>query len=317
MGFAGLLQILKTDKGLQIFREYVEGFLAFPQIRGAPFRFRKETHRRRGPRRRHLLVHAQPLARADRHRLHHRAGAFGGQRFGRRAGVVDSHPAAAVLRSRPAAPPGRGAGRGLGRAVRTRSGTTSCGPSPWAPCWWARATRCSRCAARSSQSIAGAFGASAKAAHEGRHLERTDRDIPFQWLALGTAVLVVAVTIIYYILHGELAGGHCCRRHHDGGGFPALRRGRIPGGAGGQLQPAALRADAFGAGALRAGDAGHRRQGDERRGGGAGRGQRGGLRLLGLRVADSGSEGRPPAGRHALEDAGGGDRRPSSCSRCS
>ena len=53
------------------------------------------------------------------------------------------------------------------------------------------------------QSIAGAFGASAKAAHEGRHLARTDRDIPFQWLAIGTAVLVVAVTIIYYMFTGS------------------------------------------------------------------------------------------------------------------
>ena len=31
--------------------------------------------------------------------------------------------------------------------------------------------------------IRGAIGASAKAAHEGRHTERWDRDIPFQWLA--------------------------------------------------------------------------------------------------------------------------------------
>ncbi|MGA9625856.1 MAG: OPT/YSL family transporter, partial [Bryobacteraceae bacterium] len=46
-------------------------------------------------------------------------------------------------------------------------------------------------------------GASAKAAHEGRHLARTDRDIPFQWLAIGTAVLVVAVTIIYYMFTGS------------------------------------------------------------------------------------------------------------------
>ncbi len=30
MAFGGLLQILKSDKGLQIFREYSEGFLAFP-----------------------------------------------------------------------------------------------------------------------------------------------------------------------------------------------------------------------------------------------------------------------------------------------
>jgi OPT family oligopeptide transporter len=30
MGFGGLIQILKSDKGLQIFREYIDGFLAFP-----------------------------------------------------------------------------------------------------------------------------------------------------------------------------------------------------------------------------------------------------------------------------------------------
>jgi putative OPT family oligopeptide transporter len=53
------------------------------------------------------------------------------------------------------------------------------------------------------ESIAGAVGASAKAAHEGHYLARTDRDIPFQWLALGTAVLVVAVTIIYYMFTGS------------------------------------------------------------------------------------------------------------------
>ncbi|MDX2152527.1 MAG: oligopeptide transporter, OPT family [Bryobacteraceae bacterium] len=31
MGFAGLIQILKSDKGYQVFREFTEGFLAFPQ----------------------------------------------------------------------------------------------------------------------------------------------------------------------------------------------------------------------------------------------------------------------------------------------
>ena len=50
-------------------------------------------------------------------------------------------------------------------------------------------------------------------------------------------------------------------------------------------------------------------KGMTRRGRGAGRGQRGGLRVLGFGLADPGSQGRLPAGRHALEDAGGGDRR--------
>ena len=54
-----------------------------------------------------------------------------------------------------------------------------------------------------AQSIKGAFGASAKAAHEGQHRERTDRDIPMQWLALGVAVLAIAVTFIYHAFTGS------------------------------------------------------------------------------------------------------------------
>jgi len=42
MGFAGLIQILKSDKGLQIFREYVEGFLPFPRSVVHHFNFSKQ-----------------------------------------------------------------------------------------------------------------------------------------------------------------------------------------------------------------------------------------------------------------------------------
>ena len=41
MAFAGLIQFLKTDKGLQIFREYTEGFLAFPRAVINHFNFEK------------------------------------------------------------------------------------------------------------------------------------------------------------------------------------------------------------------------------------------------------------------------------------
>jgi putative OPT family oligopeptide transporter len=41
MAFGGLLQILKSDKGLQVFREYSEGFLAFPKSVVHHFNFRK------------------------------------------------------------------------------------------------------------------------------------------------------------------------------------------------------------------------------------------------------------------------------------
>ncbi len=42
MGFAAIIQILKSDKGLQIFREYSEGFLAFPRSVVRHFNFAKE-----------------------------------------------------------------------------------------------------------------------------------------------------------------------------------------------------------------------------------------------------------------------------------
>ena len=92
-------------------------------------------------------------------------------------------------------------------------------------------------------------------------------------------------------------------------GFSAFGGGRISGRTGRQLESAALRTDALGADALGAGDAGHRRHRHAGRGGGARRGVGGGVRVLGLRLADSGSEGRLSAGRHAVENAGGRDPR--------
>ncbi len=42
MAFGGLIQILKSDKGIQIFREYSEGFLAFPKSVVRHFNFEKQ-----------------------------------------------------------------------------------------------------------------------------------------------------------------------------------------------------------------------------------------------------------------------------------
>ena len=41
MAFSGLIQFLKSDKGLQIFREYAEGFVAFPKAIVSHFNFSK------------------------------------------------------------------------------------------------------------------------------------------------------------------------------------------------------------------------------------------------------------------------------------
>src|SRR5260370_14235340 len=42
MAFGGLIQVLKSDKGLQIFREYTEGFLAFPKSVIQHFNYEKQ-----------------------------------------------------------------------------------------------------------------------------------------------------------------------------------------------------------------------------------------------------------------------------------
>ena len=43
MGFGGLIQILKSDKGLQVFREFTEGFLPFRPSLVRHFDFEKKT----------------------------------------------------------------------------------------------------------------------------------------------------------------------------------------------------------------------------------------------------------------------------------
>jgi OPT family oligopeptide transporter len=47
-------------------------------------------------------------------------------------------------------------------------------------------------------SLRGAFAASTRAAHEGAHIERTEHDIPVRWVMLAIGGLAVPVTFIYY-----------------------------------------------------------------------------------------------------------------------
>jgi OPT family oligopeptide transporter len=49
-----------------------------------------------------------------------------------------------------------------------------------------------------ARSLRGAFAASAEAAREQAQIERTERDIPLRWIVLGTLGLIVPITAIYY-----------------------------------------------------------------------------------------------------------------------
>jgi putative OPT family oligopeptide transporter len=202
MAFAGLLQILKTDKGLQIFREYVEGFLAFPKSVVHHFDFEKKAI---GD-----VVHTGGIYWSTPNLSPALIGI--GYIIGPELSAVNASGGVLawwvliplLLFFDPDLPHRLGAGQNAGWDVVSYSvwynivRPIAVGTMLVGACNTLFSMRGSIV-----ESIAGAFGASARAAHEGRHIERTDRDIPFQWLALGTAVLVVAVTIIYYMFTGS------------------------------------------------------------------------------------------------------------------
>jgi OPT family oligopeptide transporter len=197
MGFAGLIQILKSDKGLQIFREYSEGFLPFPRSVVHHFNFAKEpigdvshaggvwwTTPNLSP----ALMGIGYIIGPQLASINAAGGLiawwiliplllFFDPDLPRRLGAVQNPKwdvAAYTL------------WYNIVRPIAV--GTMLVGA-----CHTLYSMRESI-----MQSVRGAIGASRAAAHEGRHIERTERDIPFNWLVFGTVILTVAITGIYF-----------------------------------------------------------------------------------------------------------------------
>jgi OPT family oligopeptide transporter len=197
MGFAGLLQILTSDKGFQIFREYVEGFLAFPRSVVHHFDFDKKPI---GD-----VIHGGGIYWATPSFSPALIGI--GYIIGPEYSAVNASGGVLawfiliplLLFFDPDLPRRAGVAPGAGWDVLANSvwynivRPIAVGAMLVGACNTLFSMRHSI-----AQSIAGAFGASARAAKEGQHLERTDRDIPFQWLAAGVVALSVAVTVIYH-----------------------------------------------------------------------------------------------------------------------
>jgi putative OPT family oligopeptide transporter len=197
MGFGAVLQVLKTDKGLQVFREYAEGFWEFPRALVHHFDFQKraigDVEHTGGiwwstPNLSPALMGIGYIIGPELSAINMAGGVLAWwllipvllffdpdlpRRLGSGAAPAWDVAAYSVWYNvvRPIA-----VGAMLVGACRTLFSMRS----------------------SIARSLAGAFGASARAAHEGKHLERTDRDIPFPWLAGGTVVLTVAITAIYY-----------------------------------------------------------------------------------------------------------------------
>jgi OPT family oligopeptide transporter len=202
MGFAGLLQILTSDKGFQIFREYVEGFLAFPRSVVHHFDFDKKPI---GD-----VIHGGGIYWATPSFSPALIGI--GYIIGPEYSAVNASGGVLawfiliplLLFFDPDLPRRAGVAPGAGWDVLANSvwynivRPIAVGAMLVGACNTLFSMRHSI-----AQSIAGAFGASARAAKEGQRLERIDRDIPFQWLAAGVVVLSVAVTVIYHNFTGS------------------------------------------------------------------------------------------------------------------
>ena len=204
MGFAGLLQVLKTDKGLQIFREYSEGFLAFPKSVVHHFNFRKEPI---GD-----VTHSGGIYWSTPNLSPALMGI--GYIIGPQLAAINA--AGGVIAWFILIPLLLFFDPDLAARV---GGPQKAGYDVLAYTVWFNIVRpiavgtmlvgaCNTLfSMRSSilESLAGAFGASAAAARERASRDRTEQDISVRWLAAGTAVLTVAITAIYYFFTGSLA----------------------------------------------------------------------------------------------------------------
>jgi len=199
MGFGGLIQILKSENGLQIFREYSEGFLAFPKSVIQHFNYEKQpignvTHFGgipwSTPSLSPALIGIGYIIGPQLACINVAGGViawwiliplllFFDPDLPRRIGTNDPSIAAYSIWYNVVRP--IAVGTMLVGAVSTMFSMRESLIS----------------------SLRGIFTVSTAAAHEGKAVDRTEQDIPSRWVVLSTAVLLIPITAIYYYFtHG-------------------------------------------------------------------------------------------------------------------
>jgi OPT family oligopeptide transporter len=195
MGFAGLIQILTSDRGMQIFRDHTESFLAFPKSVIKHFNYDKQpigdvTHFGgipwATPSLSPALIGIGYIIGPQLASINVAGGLiawwiliplllFFDPDLPRRIGnPTDPGVAAYTVWYNVVRPIAVGT-----MLVGAASTMFSMRESLWS-------------------SLRGAFSASAAAAHEGKSVERTERDIPARWVVLSTLLLLIPITGIYY-----------------------------------------------------------------------------------------------------------------------
>jgi OPT family oligopeptide transporter len=199
LGFGGLIEILTDDKGAQIFREYIDGFLKFPRSVIQHFDIERKpigdvTHFGgipwTTPSLSPALIGIGYIIGPELASVNVAGGIiawwiliplllFFDPDLPRRIGTTDPAVAANTVWFNVVRPIAVGT-----MLVGAASTMYSMRESLWT-------------------SLRGIFSASAAAAHETQTLDPTERDIPPRWVIICTAVLLIPITAIYYYFtHG-------------------------------------------------------------------------------------------------------------------
>jgi OPT family oligopeptide transporter len=205
MGFAAVLQVLKSGSGLQVFREYVEGFLPFPRALVRHFDFQRQPVGE--------IVHTggvwwstpalSPALMGIGYIIGPKLASIN-----MAGGLIAWWMLIPLLLFFDPDLPMRLAATGGAPAEADVAAFSvwfnvvrpvAVGAMLVAACYTLFSMRSSI-----RHSITGAFGASARATAEAGDGDRTERDIPFRWLAIGSLVLTLAITAIYYHFTGSL-----------------------------------------------------------------------------------------------------------------
>jgi putative OPT family oligopeptide transporter len=201
MGFGALIQILKSDNGLPIFREFTQGFLAFPRSVVQHFDL---DHKALSP-----TSHGggvpwttpslSPALVGIGYIIGPRLAAINGS-----GGVIAWWVLIPLLLFFDPSLPQRLGVAGSSWDVISYTvwynivRPIAVGTMLVGACHTLFSMRSSI-----MQSLKGAFAASAEAAHEGAAIERTEKDIPPRWVLTGVlALLVPTIGIYYYFTHG-------------------------------------------------------------------------------------------------------------------
>ncbi len=201
MGFGALLQILKSRSGLQIFREYTEGFWEFPKSVVQHFDFSQKTIG--------SVQHGGgvPWSTPALSPALIGIGYIIGPKYSSisvSGGVIAWWMLIPLLLFfDPDLPARLGGFEAAARDVQAYTVWYNIvRPIAVGAMLVAAANTLLGLRASISKSFKGALHASAKAAHESVPAARTEQDIPFKWTALSALALLVPITAIYYYFTG-------------------------------------------------------------------------------------------------------------------